>query len=220
MTAVYIENVEEALLNRYSGISINVAGTPTAVTVFMEDPSSEEYSERTFPSIAMTLIGISSDDESRDSEDELTEILSTSSDPVPITTNRQKGEPYILEYSIDTWHKLRASEERDLLRDAVIKKTPVRGYLSVEDIDGNTETVWAFWNGSVRSLNEIDVDEVIYHKSLSVNVHVTMLTDEVESLVPTVTEQRWSVRKHDFETGVSTTDTVIRIRDSVDDEAL
>jgi len=220
MTAVRIDKIEDALLARYAGISLTVGGTPTSVSVFVEDPAVEEYEERVYPSISVKLLSIMEDNPARDSEDEEKEIIATSSAPVPVTTNRQRGEPYRLQYSLDTWHRVRAAEERDLLHSAFIERTPTRGSISVEDIDGNTETLWVFWAGNIVALDEPNIDEIIYHKSLTVDVLATLLSDTVTEAIPTVTEQRWRVQRTNFVTDVSLTDTTIRVRESVDDEAL
>jgi len=103
-----------------------------------------------------------------------------------------------LTYSLDTWHKVRVGESRDLLRLAVIERTHPRGYISVTDVDSGTETCWVSWSGGVAENDEIHEDFVIYHKSLTLNVEVDLLTDPSTRDVKVVTDAIWRMygRRH------------------------
>lgn len=181
MTAVTQKAIDLALATRYDGCQIDVAGTPTDIAVFVEEPSSEEYVERVFPSISILFMTMNYDTErAHTDDDELEETGYDDEVDPPIRTSRQKGLPYILTYSLDTWHKVRVSESRDLVQALLIQGTPPRGFMPVTDIDGGTENVWVMWSGGITSLNEIDGDYSIYHKSLTVDIYADLLTDTTE----------------------------------------
>ena len=172
--AVTLKAIDVALVTKYTGLSINT-GTPpvaTSITAFIEDPDPEVYSERTYPSISIKLISMIPDYsgiyESEDLNEEETDYDPTETPPV--RSMRKKPLPFRLAYSLDTWHKARVGESRDLVTEALIYNTDPRGYLTVSNIDGVNIPIWMFWQGGVTSVDEYDVDEVIYHKSLTVVV--------------------------------------------------
>jgi len=191
-TAVTIKNVDTALLLRYSGVSIDVDGTPTAVEVFIEEPQVEEYPERVYPSVSVKLIDIEPDyARSHSDDDEKEEVGYDDAVSPPVRTMRLRPHPFRLTYSIDTWHKDRAGESRDLLKAILIERTPPRGAMSVEDVDGGTEACWVQWLGSMVGNDEAAEDYVIYHKTLTVQVLVDLLTDTSTEDVKVVTEAIW-----------------------------
>lgn len=179
MTAVTQSAIDLALATRYDGSQIDVAGTPTDVSVFIEQPSSEEYAERVFPSVSISFLTMIYDtDRAHTDDEELEETVYNDAVDPPVRTSRQKGIPYILSYSVDTWHKDRVGESRDLVSEMLVQKTPPRGAMDVTDIDSGTESLWVMWSGGgVVQLDEIEGDYVIYHKSLTVDVYATLLTD-------------------------------------------
>ncbi|MHA2429219.1 MAG: hypothetical protein ACXADB_14450, partial [Candidatus Hermodarchaeia archaeon] len=178
MTAVTIENVDQALLARYAGISIDVAGTPTTVESFIEEPSTEEYPERVYPSITLKLIAINFDEtRGHSDDDEEEEIAYNDGLTPPERTMRLKPSPFLLTYSLDTWHRVMVGESRDLVGRAFQERTHPRGSVDVTDVDGGTESCWVMWVGGVTENDERENDYVIYHKTLTINVLVDLLTD-------------------------------------------
>ena len=94
-TAVTLKNVDTALLLRYSGVSIDVDGTPTAVEVFIEEPQVEEYPERVYPSVAVKLIDIEPDyARSHSDDDEKEEVGYNDTVDPPVRTMRLRPHPY------------------------------------------------------------------------------------------------------------------------------
>jgi hypothetical protein len=196
MTAVRIKEIDNALVARYSGIQIDVDGVPTAVAVFIENPSTEEFTERVYPSIAIKFMSLESDDPRRHSDDELDEEIAYNDVPTPpIRTMRQNGEPFRVLYTLDTWHKVRATESRDLVTEAIIERTPPRGYMNVTDIDSGTTPLWVMWEGNVANLDEDLPDITIYHKSLTISVLARVLTDPNTRDLKVVIEGQWKVFK-------------------------
>jgi hypothetical protein len=191
-TAVTIKNVDEALINRYSGITIDTGDPPssTGVTAFIEEPASEVYTERTYPAVAIKLMSMLPAYDRAHTDDEDQEEVDY--DPIPsppIRTMRQRGLPYDIIYSLDTWHKIRVGESRDLITEAIVQRTPPRGYMTVEDVDGGDQDVWVIWYGGLGQLDEILPDGVMYHKSLSIRVMVDLLsipTTEDKKVVTTI----------------------------------
>lgn len=170
--AVTMKAIDAALLAKYTGITINTGDPPasTSVTPFIEDPNPEQYAERTYPSIAIKMISMTPDYtgiyETEDLNEE--EVAYDPGPAPPVRSMRKNPLPYRLLYSLDTWHKARVGESRDLVTEALIHRTDPRGSLTVTNIDGVDIPVWMFWQGGITSVDEYDVDEVIYHKSLTV----------------------------------------------------
>jgi hypothetical protein len=196
--ATTLELLDDGFISRYSGIVIPV-GDPvvlTPVEVFVETPNPEEVSERTFPSISIRLINMVPDfRDMQHCDDDDEEELSLDSVPtIPEMIMRQKGIAYRIQYSLDTWHRNRALEDRDLLFETFLRKTPIRGYMTVKNIDDEDITVWVSWMGSVVTADESDVDEIIYHKSLSLIVMAYL--SQVDS---TDTDRDKVVTKAEFE---------------------
>jgi hypothetical protein len=172
--AVTLKAIDAALAAKFAGVSIDV-GSPavsTPVTVFLEEPDPEEYPERVFPSVAIKMLSAVPDYAGIvDSEDLVNEELSTDNGQTPpVITTRKRPLPHRIMYSVDTWHKARVSESRDLLSAAIFHKIDPRDYLTVQNIDGTAITVWLFWVGGISGTEEKHVDEIIYHKTLNVVV--------------------------------------------------
>jgi len=196
--ATTLEFLDDGFISRYSGIVIPV-GDPavlTPVEVFIETPNPEEVSERTFPSISVRFINMVPDfRDMQHCDDDDEEELSLDSVPtIPEMIMRQKGIAYRIQYSLDTWHRNRVLEDRDLLFETFLRKTPIRGYMTVKNIDDEDITVWVSWMGSVVTADESDVDELIYHKSLSLIVMAYL--SQVDS---TDTDRDKVVTKAEFE---------------------
>lgn len=198
MTAVTQKEVDIALALRYAGLTIDVeteAGiAATPVEVFLEEPTVEETVERTFPSVAIKMIGRTFDPDRAHSDDEdKTEISYDGGLTPPERTSRQNGQPFRMQYSIDTWHRQRVGESRDLVAEVIQTLTPPRGYMPVTDIDGGVEDVWVLWAGGVVTLDEVLPDVVIYHKSLTVDVLACLITDPTLEVAKVATSLDFSV---------------------------
>ena len=202
--------IDAAFIARYSGLTIPVGPTPTstAVEVFIERPNTEETRERTFPSISIIFANMTPDfREMQHSDDDDIEELSTDiGETPPEHISRLKGTPYRIQYVLDTWHKDMVGEDRDLLFETFLRKTPIRGYMPLHNIDGEDISVWVNWSGALTSLDEIDTDTIIYHKSLSLIVLAYLAPVEYDE-----TERNKVVTKLEFEVnsvedGVSTKD--------------
>lgn len=189
--AVTIKDIDAALAARYAGMSIWV-GDPavlTPVTVFIEEPAPEEYPERVFPSVTLKLMSILPDFARWHSDDDehAEEELSYDDMPaVPLREMRQVPVPSRLIYSFDTWHRVRAGEGRDLLQEAVFGRTHPRGSMSVGAVK-----VWVLWSGGLANLDEVETDEVILHKSLTIEVLADVLPTAVTVQRPVVTRVLW-----------------------------
>lgn len=192
--------VDAALFARYAGISIDVqdsGGAPVAtpVEVFIEDPATEEQTERAYPSVAITFLGATFDVDRFHTSDDMPENIGpVSADPVPEQITRPAPKPYRLQYSIDTWHRVRAAEDRDLVAEAIFQRTPPRGFVTLTNVDGETVDVWVLWAGGITSLDERQPDVVIYHKTLTVDVLADILDDPALGIEKTVTHVRWGVK--------------------------
>lgn len=181
----------------FSGITIPVQGIETPVTVFIEEPSVEECTERKYPSVAVQYL-IELNDASvweSDIEDQSEEISRNTSLDVHEASMRANPEPSVFSYSIDTWNKVRASESRDLLFQAVKKRVKKRGYLTVQNVDGENIDVWMFWGGGIQPSHERYPDEIIYHHSLTVDIHAyAAVVDATDTVVEKVAmEVQWDV---------------------------
>ncbi len=195
-TAVTIKNVDEALITRYSGLTIDTGDPPTStsVTAFIEEPASEVYTERTFPSVALKLMSmLPAYDRAHTDDEDQEEVSYNPATSPPVRTMRQKGLPYDIIYTLDTWHRVMAGESRDLITEAVIQRTPPRGYMTVENVDGGDQDVWVIWDGGVTQLDEVLADVVIYHKSLSLRVMVDLLTIPTTEDKKVVTTLDWKL---------------------------
>lgn len=165
--AVTIQKVDEAVYQKYSGIEID--GTPVAV--FIEEPDTDRNLERVYPSISLRLVGMVPALDLMESGEDEEEVSLDITDPTkPIRTMRQKPEPYRLLYTVDTWNRPFAKDARDMLMQAMVSRTPARGYLAVENIEGNSVNAFVLAVGGVTSNDERGADEVIYHKSRSFEV--------------------------------------------------
>jgi len=182
--AVDIEHIDAALAAKYSGINVYVSGVLKPVEVFIEEPNIEEYPERIFPSISLKFMGLSEDVDSLESLDDEAEEVDYDAVSTPnVRSMRDRPVPCKLMYSVDTWHRGKVSESRDLLQYAVLRKTPPRSYLTVQNIDGENVDLWVFWSGGIAGNDERLEDEVIYHKTLTLEIpaHITKVDyDDVE----------------------------------------
>lgn len=192
--AVSIKAVDEALATRYSGLSIDVGEPPLSVPVevFIEEPLTEQQRERAYPSISLKLIAISFDSARSHSDDDAEEEVGYNDLITPPERSmRLSPAPFRLTYSLDTWHKVRAGESRDLVTYALIERTHPRGSLSVEDVGGGSELCWVLWTSGVASNDELMEDLVIYHKTVTVDVLVYLLTDPSVRSVKVAIESLW-----------------------------
>lgn len=196
--ATTIKNIDNALVSRYSGISIGTGDpqAPTAVEVFMEIPDPEEATERTYPSIAIQFIGIAAGYEMTESDDFEDEEISYNPtlDP-PERAMRVSPLPYRVAYSIDTWHKARVGESRDLVSEAMIARTQPRDFIALTTIDAGTFDADLMWSGGIVNSDQLLPDVVIYHKSLTIEVAAYLSLVEANALTPekVVTTNQWTV---------------------------
>lgn len=183
--AVDIESVDAALATRYSGITISINGVPTAVEVFTETPGSEEVPEKTYPSVAIQLMDVQSKFSISESSDDEREEVAYDSGVTPHERSMRKNPlPHTLVYSVDTWHKDRVLESRELAKEVLIYRTDPRGYLSVLNIDGVSIDLWAISSGGYSCEPERLPDTVIYHNTLTLEVEVYLAMsafDQVDS---------------------------------------
>jgi hypothetical protein len=202
--------IDEGLLARYSGLEILV-GDPevlTPVEVFIETPQPEEVPERTFPSISIRFLSMAPDfaDMQHCDDDEMEELYLDSDPAIPEMVTRQKGIAYRILYSLDTWHRAKVIEDRDLLFETFLRTTPIRGYLPIKNIDDEDISVWVSWMGSLVMADESDFDELIYHKTITLTVLAYLApvgtVDTVRDKV--VTKAEFEVNS--VEEGVSTED--------------
>lgn len=205
--AVTQEAIEDALITRFQGITIDVEGTPTLVEVFLEAPAVEEETERVYPSIALMYLGEVADYRVRDSDDDegLTEEVALDTGlPVYEREERLIPQAHRLSYSIDTWNKTRAQESRDLLYRALRARIGNRGYLQVLNIEGQPVDLWMFWSGGITPLNEVHPDMIVYHSSLTVEILAYLALVDVDD---TTTEkvamtEHWRVFSKEVEEDV------------------
>lgn len=203
-TATTLKLIEAALISRYSSMSIVTsepgAVTPTSasVTVFMDKPSSEKYPERTFPSLGIQLLSVTPDYERSESEDENPEAIGSAvpgeeeGDP-PEQAMRDSPKPFRITYSLDTWHRVRVWQDRDLVSLALLSKTPPRSSMTVKNIDNADQTVWVVWAGGIVASDEVDGDDLILHKSLTIDVLADLILSSTVTMVKTVVGTQWKV---------------------------
>ena len=188
--AVTLKAIDAALIAKYSGIAINTGDPPasTAVTAFLEIPDPEEYTERVFPSIAIQFLSSVPDYFSIvDSEDLMDEEVSYNAGASPpVSTRRKRPLPHRIQYSVETFHRVRVSESRDLVTEALLHRTDPRGYLTVQNIDGVDIDVWLLWDGGILSKDRTETDETIYRKILTVTALAYLSTVDVA----TTTEEK------------------------------
>jgi len=191
--AVNILKVDEALVARYSGMTIG----GTAVEVFIEDPDPEEYPERVFPSISIQLIGMPAAPEQLDTDDDVPEEVAWHPSPTtPIRDMKDPPRPYRLLYSIDTWNRQLVSRSRDFLMEAMVARTPINGYLTVENVDGENVDLWCFARGDVLPVKEKSADDIVYHGSRTIEVWAYL--DSGQSIVEekATVEMEWGSYVH------------------------
>jgi len=184
--AVTLTAIDQALLTKYSGITIPTGplATPTAVEVFMEQPSIEEFEERTFPSVSLKMMSVTPDYsrivDSDDEEEE--EVAYDDTETPPVRSMRKRPQPFRIQYSIDTWHKALVAESRDLISEVLMYRTCPRGFLTVANIDGENVDVWLFWEGGFVTSDELHSDEIIYHKTLTLVVVAYLALSAVDDV--------------------------------------
>lgn len=205
--AVTQKIVDQGLFDRFQGLVINVedaTGTPVAtpVNVFIEDPATEEQPERAYPAVVIQFQGAVFDTEVFHSSDDQPEniggqVFVTAFGPpavVPSQNTRLAPQPYRLSYIIDTWHRVRAGEDRDLVAVALFEAVPPRGFMSLFNVDGEPIDAWVLWGaGGIISLDERHADMVVYHKSLTVDVLVSILDSQQITSEKIVLAVRWGV---------------------------
>lgn len=197
MTATTLKAIDQALATRYAGLTI-LTGNPqvsTPVTVFLEEPLSEEARERKYPSISINMMAMRFDSARAHTDDEAGEqiAIDLGVDPA-VRTESQRGIPYRIVYSIDTWHRALAGEDRDLVLEALIRRTPPRGYVTAVNIRGGNEALWALWGGDVVVADEREVDVMTYHKSLTLEVLATLQTEATPTDHLVAENLQWSVQ--------------------------
>jgi hypothetical protein len=208
--ATTLKLIDEAFVSRYSGLRIPVGpnSTLTPVEVFIERPNTEQTTERTFPSISILFANMTPDFANlQHCDDDDEEELSVDVVPSPAERiMRQKPTAYKVQYVLDTWHRNMAGEDRDLVFEAFLRRTPIRGYMTVRNIDGENITVWVSWSGALVSLDEEDVDTMIYHKSLSLLVIAYLAPVEYDETDRHKVVGTVEIEVNSFEEGVSTKD--------------
>jgi hypothetical protein len=196
--ATTLKDVDLAMAARYAGVAIDVdsgAGpVSTPVDVFLEEPSTAEYPDRVYPSISIKLLSLDPNFEESHSEDQNEEEIAYTAVPdPPERTMRLRPFPYRISYRVDTWHRIRAGESRDLVVETLIQRTPPRGYVTVPTVDAGSQNLWVFWAGGIAQLDEINADEVIYHKSATVEVLAHLLLDTTTTDRKAATEVQWRI---------------------------
>jgi len=175
--ATTMKRVDTALAAKYSGMKI-LTGNPPALTdvaVFIEDPMTEEFPELTYPSISIKFVSDSPNFEvSEGNEGEFEDVGYDSSIYPNERLMRLLPEPHRLMYTIETHHKAKVGESRDLVHEALMKKTPARGYITIKNIDDEDIDVWLFWaEGIGMTQNDVyEADVVIYSKMITVSLPV------------------------------------------------
>ena len=195
--ATTLKDVDLALAARYAGISIPVEapGGPvvTPVDVFPEEPATEAFPERVYPSISLKLVSLNPNfEEVHTCTDLEEEVGYNESASPPERDMRQSPFPFRVTYSLDTWHKVRVGESRDLVAETMIRRTPPRGAVTVPLVGGGTHALWVFWSGGIATLDEPGSDETIYHKSLTVDVLASLLVDAEVTTRKVVTSAQWA----------------------------
>lgn len=226
------EALENALVAKYSGFYLSVAGVPTEVEVFLERPSDEIVGSRTFPSVSIMYLGESEYIEARESSDEDSEEVDYDSTVTPSErVMRETSDPVLMRYSIDTWHKDMAAEDQILYHEMFRRRTKNRGYLSLLNIDGESLDIWLFKiNGSLSVHDYDDVDTVIYHKSITVEAAVYLAEVEYDETEreKVVNEVRWDVKSRtmalderglvgEVDDSENVTDVVVRITEDMEE---
>ena len=231
--AVHLIDLDTAMKQHYSGITISVDGVPTPVQVFLEQPSTEGTPNRVYPSVSILYAGDVPDFESMHSDDDSVEEIGINSAVSPAERiERIMPEPARVRYIVGTWHKDRAAEDRRLVREVYRKRTPSRGYLTVQNVDGEAIKVWLF--RMAPSLVEVedrpDADTIIYHKTLMVEVLVHLSEVEYDETTSTkvAEEVQWDVQSRKvlwnshgqvggFVEGGDKTDRVIRVTEDTEE---
>lgn len=164
--------IENALIAKYSGYTMNVGGVPTEVQVFLERPSNELVSGRVFPSVSLMYMGETDDLGIRENLDDTDEEVGQDDSVSPSELlMRVTADPMLIRYSVDTWHIARAIEDQQLYDEMLRRRTKTRGYLRVLSIDGVYIDLWMFKVGGSLSVHDyVDNDMMVYHKSATVEI--------------------------------------------------
>jgi hypothetical protein len=217
--ATTLKLIDAALAAKYSGLTI-MTGSPAASTpveVFVEVPDPEETTERTFPSITVQFASMTPDfrdmQHCDDDEDEDLSLDMNTTPPEMVT--RPRPIAFRIMYALSTWHRKRVSEDRDLVFEAILRTTKIRDYLTVKNIDNEDITVWLMWDGGVVNADEDDIDERIYHKSLTLSVlaYLSLVEETDTSRVKVVTDLEFEVDS--YESSVSTEDVTFEFDSTV-----
>jgi len=229
------EALENALVAKYSGFDLSVAGVLTEVEVFLEKPSTEIETGRVFPSVSIMYLGESEDTEVQESSDESQEEVGLDGTVDPNERiMRDASDPIVMRYSIDTWHKDMAAEDQVLYHEMFRRRTKNKGYIRVLNIDGEYLDVWLFKvNGSLSVHDYDDVDTVIYHKSITVEALVYLAEVEYDETVreKVVNEVNWDVESRktalderglvgEIDDSGNVTDIVFRVTENTEEEVL
>lgn len=158
----------------------------TAVAVYVEAPSPKNVPQRTYPSIAIHLLGLVEDSARLEGDSEDYKVGEDTGVDPPLSKMRDTPTPHRVQYSVDTWARGFAKHDRELI--AIVNKVlGTKGTLSVENATtSEAELVWALRSG-FAVVDEYDGDLPVYHKAFTYEVLVE-LGDEAESEVAQATE--------------------------------
>jgi len=180
--ATTIDLIDTALLARYSGITIDINGTPTSVTPLIEHPHTEIKREKIYPSVVCRYINHMFDPSRAESSDDLMEEVSLDTGVTPYERIERKGPmPYVVLYSIHTWHKDRVIQDRELVKKVFNYKTSARGYLTVKNIDDEDINVDAIAMGDIVPADETLPDTVIYHKVQTLSILAYLSQEDADT---------------------------------------
>ena len=173
--ATTVKLIDDALALKYAGMTILTGDPPasTNVTVFIEAPQPEDYRELVYPSVSINLMSIMTHHEVSEGDEGESEEVGYDSGVSPNERlMRMNPEPKKIIYTIETLHKAKVGESRDLVHEAILSKTPDRGYITVKNIDGEDLDLWMLWTEGmgVANKDDVDADIVIYNKVLQVTV--------------------------------------------------
>ena len=172
-----IPDIDQAWEDKLGGL---VLTSGASVAFFQEFPSVDSIPQLTFPAISTQLIGINSDSPRWEGRPEDLQV-GTIAGAVPQSEMIEVPTPYRLLYTVDTWAKARARDDRELLQHIMA---------TVGDTDTlfdpvTNELVHVFKTG-FNAIDETNGDIRIYHKSFTYEVLVTLGSDTVALLAQAV----------------------------------
>lgn len=198
--AVTQESIELALKQRFSGVQLSLDAVTYDVPVFLEDPATEETTERTYPSVSIQFLTLIEAQELMQSDtDDYEEVGYDDTPAVHERLMRQAPYPYRLLYSIDTWCEDRALLDRQLVRRALLTKVTPRSFMSVLNIDGEAVDVDLFWDGRLANNDMKDDDHLVYHKTVSIAVVAYLTLAEVDEITRTAVSMEHEIEFRRFE---------------------